>query len=123
MAVEVTAKVRSQHQAGVPAWALQDEVRLTEREFVAVVRPGPASAYGIGVRLADVREVLVRPARPGEGPWVRLADGQQYFAGEGEVVEVRHCGGALVVPVLNPAAFAEVIRSRIAAHLGVPTDS
>lgn len=121
MSVEVTEKVRSVHQTSAPAWALQDEVRLTDREFVAVVRPGPSSAFGIGVRLADVMSVLVRPARPGEGPWVRLEDGGRYFAGECDVVEVRHRGGALVVPVCNAAAFAEVIRVRVAARQGMPT--
>jgi hypothetical protein len=121
MAVEVTGKIRSDHQSGTPTWALQDEVRLTDRELVAVLRPGPVSAFGIGVRLADVMDVSVRPARPDDGPWVRLPDGGQYFAGEGEVVEVRHRAGALVVPVCNASAFAEVIRSRIAARQGMPT--
>ncbi len=46
MAVEVIAKVRSDYQSATPTWALQDEVRLTDREFVAVLRPGPASAFG-----------------------------------------------------------------------------
>jgi hypothetical protein len=121
MAVEVTEKVRSDHQSGTPAWALQDEVHLTEREILAVVRPRPMSAFGIAVRLADVMDVSVRPARPGEGPWVRLDDGGQYFVGEGDVVEVRHRRGALVVPVCNAEAFAEVIRSRIAARRVLPT--
>jgi hypothetical protein len=121
MAVEVTEKVRSAHQVGMPAWALQDEVRLTGREVVVVLRPGPGSAIGIGVRLDDVMDVSVRPVRPGEGPWVLLDNGGRYFAGEGDVVEVRHRDGELVVPVCNAAVFAEVIRSRIAARWGVPT--
>jgi hypothetical protein len=121
MAVEVTAKVRSAHQVGAPAWALPDEVRLTGREVVVVVHPGPGSAVGIGVRFDDVMDVSVRPARPDEGPWVRLESGGRYFAGEGDVVEVRHRDGVLVVPVCHAAAFAEVICSRIAARQGVPT--
>jgi len=121
MAVEVTEKVRSDHQSGVLAWALQDEVRLTDRKVLVVVRPGPMSAFGIAVRLDDVMDVSARAAQPGERPWIRLDGGQQYFVGEGEVVEVRHRRGALVVPVCHAAAFAEVIRSRIAARKGMPT--
>jgi hypothetical protein len=121
MVVEVTEKLRSDHQAGSPTWALQDEVYLTDQELVAVVRPGPTSAFGISARLADVMDVSVRAARPGEGPWIRPDDSRQYFAGVGEVVEVRHRRGALVVPACNAAAFAEVIRSRIAARHGMST--
>jgi hypothetical protein len=121
MDVEVSERIRSDHQAGTPA--LQDEVRLTGEELVAVLRPGPTSAFGIRVRLADVMGVSARPARPDDGPWVRFADGEQYFAGEGDVVEVRHRRGALVVPVRNAAAFAEVCRSRIATRQGTPTNS
>ncbi|OZM82255.1 hypothetical protein [Pseudonocardia sp. MH-G8] len=120
MAVEVTAKVRSGHQVGTPAWALPDEVRLTGRDVVVVLRPGPGSVSGIGVRLDDVMDVSVRPARPDGGPWIRLDSGAQYFAGEGDVVEVRHRDGALVVPVCNATAFAEVIRSRITLRQGMP---
>jgi hypothetical protein len=121
MAVEVTDKVRSGHQVGTPSWALQDEVRVTGREVVVVLRPGPGSAIGIGVRLDDVMDVSVRPVRPGEGPWVLLDSGGRYFAGEGDVVEVRHRDGELVVPACNAAVLAEVIRSRIAARRGMPT--
>jgi hypothetical protein len=120
MAVEVTDKVRSDHQSGVLAWALQDEVRLTDREVLVVVRPGPMSAFGLAVRLDDVMDVSARAAQPGERPWIRLDGGEQYFAGEGEVVEIRHRRGVLVVPVCNAEAFAEVICSRIAARQGVP---
>jgi hypothetical protein len=121
MAIDVIEKVRSGHQVGTPLWALQDEVRLTGREVVVVLRPGPASAIGIGVRLDDVMDVSVRPARSDEGPWIRFGGGAQYFAGAGDVLEVRHRAGALVVPACNAVAFAEVIRSRIAARQGVPT--
>jgi len=121
MAVEVSEKVRSEHQSDTPVWTLQDEVRLTGREFVAVLRPGPMSAFGISVQLADVEAVSVRAARPADNPWVRLDDGGQYFVTEGEVIELVHRGGTLVVPVHNAAAFAEVIRSRIAVGHGMPT--
>ncbi|MFC5231657.1 hypothetical protein [Pseudonocardia zijingensis] len=120
MAVEVVEKVRSRHQVGVPAWALPDEVRLNGQEIVVVLSPGPGTAIGIVVRLDDVRDVAVRPGRPDEGPWIRLDSGGQYFAGDGDVLEIRHRDGELVVPVCGAAAFAEVIRSRIAAQRGVP---
>lgn len=77
MAVEVTDKVRSDHQSGVPVWALQDEVRLTEREVLVVVRPGPMSAFGVAVRLDDVMDVSARAAQPGERPWIRLDGGER----------------------------------------------
>jgi hypothetical protein len=123
MAVEVTDKVRSDHQSGVPVWALQDEVRLTEREILAVVRPGPMLAFGVAVRLDDVMDVSARAAQPGGRPWIRLDGGEQYFAGEGEVVEVRHRRGALVVPACHAEAFAEVVRSRVAARQGSLTEN
>jgi hypothetical protein len=122
MDVEVCEKIRS-GQPGLPAWALHDEVRLTDRAFVAVLRPGPASAFGITIQLADVKAVSVRPMRPGDSPWVRLEGGGQYVVTGGDVIEFRHRGGTLVVPVRDAAAFAEVIRSRIAVRRGVPTGS
>jgi hypothetical protein len=88
-----------------------------------VLRPGPVSAFGISVQLADVKGVSVRPARPEDSPWVRLDGGRQYVVTGGDVIELRRRGGTLVLPVRNAAVFAEVIRSRIAVRHGVPTSS
>jgi hypothetical protein len=122
MDVEVCEKIRSD-QSGLPAWVLQDEVCLTDREIVAVLRPGPASAFGISVQLADVKGVSVRPARPEDSPWARLEGGGQYVVTGGDVIELRRRCGTLVLPVRNAAVFAEVIRSRIAVRHSVPTSS
>ncbi|WP_143517249.1 hypothetical protein [Pseudonocardia sp. MH-G8] len=123
MAVEVSEKIRSEHQAGTPVWALQDEMRLTDEGVVAILSPGAMSAFGIGVRLADVEAVSVRPGRAADNPWVRLDGGERYFVTGEEVIELRHRGGTMVVPVCNAAAFAEVIRARIAVCHGIPTSS
>jgi hypothetical protein len=123
MAFEVSRKIRSAHQADTPVWALQDELRLTDGEVVAVLRPGPTSAFGIAVRLADVEAVSARPGRPADNPWVQLGDGGWYVPAGGEVLEIRHRDDTLVVPVRDAAAFADVIRARIADRLGMSTSS
>jgi hypothetical protein len=115
MNVEVSVGIRSS-QVGVPDWALPDEVRLTDREILAIVQPSPTAAFGRRIELADVVGVSARQARPQDNPWLTLEYGREYVVPAGDVVvEVRSRRGDMVLPVRDAVTFAEVIRSRIAA--------
>jgi hypothetical protein len=111
--VEVRVKIRT-GTTTLPHWIMPDEVRLTARELVTLLRPSPSYAAVDRVALADVTGIEIRAGRWQDNPWMRLPDGREYHLPPGEVVEVRLRHGTRVLPVSETMAFTEVLRARVA---------
>ncbi|MCS7483088.1 hypothetical protein ACFFQW_43860 [Umezawaea endophytica] len=62
--------------------------------------------------LNDITAAAVRSAVPGEAPWAVLRHGPSQSVPAGEVAVVRFGGVDQVLPVEDPAKFAELIRAR-----------
>jgi hypothetical protein len=110
--VEVLAKIRpaSDH---MPAWAGNDDVRLTNESLIITVRPDLKWAYVEQIHLADIVGVDIRATRPQDGPWFQIDDGRMLWPPRGDVVVIAHRGGTRRLPVDEPAGFVEVLRAMI----------
>jgi hypothetical protein len=108
--VEVVVNVRSDR--GVPRWLEYDDVRLTDKEIITMVRPNFSWKAVICIPLIDVVAVDARPGTPEDNPWIRLDDDLAYAVPPGDVVAIRHRHGTRVLPVYDAATFADVIRIR-----------
>ncbi|MDI2031532.1 hypothetical protein QFW96_23085 [Saccharopolyspora sp. TS4A08] len=92
-----------------------DSMRLSVR--TAAGRPaGQAAAKDI--RLADITEIGVRPARPDDGAWAPLADGRGASLPEGDVVVIRTRTDTQLLPA--DTELAELLRARAALHGAEP---
>jgi hypothetical protein len=108
--VEVVVNVRSNR--GVPRWLEYDDVRLTDQEIIATVRPNFSWKGMISIPLIDVIAVDERTGTPQDNPWIRIDDDLALDVPPGDVVAIRHRHGTRVLPVYDAAAFADVIRVR-----------
>ncbi|HWO63744.1 MAG TPA: hypothetical protein VNO31_27290, partial [Umezawaea sp.] len=74
--------------------------------------------------LKDITAAAVRSAVPGEAPWAVLRNGPSQSVPAGEVAVVRFGGVDQVLPVENPAKFADLIRARtgrvLPSHVAQP---
>ena len=110
--MEIRLKVRSAVQ-WLPSWLAQDDVRLGGETLAITVRPGPTWAYAKYIGLAEIRDVDVRRSKEQDGPWFPAVEGHTFCTPPGDVVVIRHGEGAQVLPVVDAAGFAEVLRARV----------
>jgi hypothetical protein len=67
------------------------------------------------IPLADIRAVDVRPSDGRDVPWFTSPEnGVALSAPPGDVVVIHHRSGVRLLPVEQPAGFAEVLDARIA---------
>lgn len=111
---EVVAKIRLPANSTQPRWTSPDQVRLSTTDITILVRFGAVGAAQATIALADVDAVAVRESRVADGPWLHLPNGALTAEPGVEVVALRHGGQRQILPVYGAAAFAEVLRVRVA---------
>lgn len=92
-----------------------DSLRLSVR--TAAGRPANRASTK-DIKLGDITEIGVRPNRPGDGSWARLADGREASLPDGDIVEIRTRTDTQLLPA-DPE-LAELIRARAALHGSEP---
>jgi hypothetical protein len=112
MNIEVLAKIRSSAEWR-PSWLANDDVRLTDDSIVITVRPDSKWAFVARIEFADVVDVDIRRTTAQDGPWFVADGGRMFWPPSGDVVAIRHRQGSQLLPVYEPAGFAEVLRARI----------
>jgi hypothetical protein len=110
--IEIDVKVRSS-ESWRPSWLAQDDVRLTDERLIITVRPGPTWGYATSIALAAIRDVEVRRAEERDGPWFTAAGGPVLMPPPGDVVAIHHGDGLQILPVFDPAGFADALRARV----------
>jgi hypothetical protein len=112
--VEIQVKIRPA-APWMPSWLSHHDVRVTDELLIVTVRPGPRWGYAMCIPLADIRAVDVRPSDGRDVPWFTSPEnGVALSAPPGDVVVIHHRNGVRLLPVEQPAGFAEVLDARIA---------
>jgi hypothetical protein len=112
MNIEVLAKIRSSAEWR-PSWLANDDVRLADDSIVITVRPDSKWAFVARIEFADVVDVDIRRTTAQDGPWFVADGGRMFWPPSGDVVAIKHRQGSQLLPVYEPAGFAEVLRARI----------
>jgi hypothetical protein len=115
--IEIFVKIRSS-VPWLPSWLSHDDVRLTDEALIITVRPGPTWGYARCIGLDEIREVEIRRTVDQDGAWFSVADGPVLWPPAGDVVVIHHRLGVQILPVDEPAGFAEVLEARVARAAG-----
>jgi hypothetical protein len=110
--VEVLVKVRSSAE-WLPAWVAHDEVRLTDDSIFITVRADSKHKFVERIAFDDIVDVGTRRTNPQDGPWFVTEGGPTFWPPSGDVVVITQRRGKRLLPVYEPAGFADVLRARI----------
>ncbi len=112
MDIEIVVKIPSAADS-LPAWLARDYVTLTDDSIIVTVRPDSKWKFVLRIALLDLVEVDIRRTTAQDGPWFVTDDGRPIWPPPGDLVAIMHRRGVQLLPVHDPAGFADVLRARI----------